>query len=328
MKDYYKILGVSREATSEDISKAYRNKARMYHPDASGGDTTDKFKEAVEAYEILGDASKRSQYDRQALRVFQFRQRSGSVDNIFSQFFGEQTAIHGTRVRMDVTLEEIFSGVTKSIDVPGSNRCDDCGGSGASEWTICNVCGGSGMVSSTQSNFVLRTTCHNCSGRCQIPIGICGKCSGKGTLPDKGDQIEVTIPPGAEDGTQIRIPEKGVNGTDLYVVLHAKKHAIYERQGRNLYYKLPVTYTQLVLGDKIEVDTLGGKVEAKIRAGTQNGSRLRLKEQGFPAMQNPAIKGDLYLILEVVVPQAIDNQEQELLKKLSVLEKRHDTGGK
>jgi molecular chaperone DnaJ len=339
MKDYYNVLGVNKEATSEEIDAAYRKLAMQYHPDTSRGDTADKFKEISEAHDVLGDSDKRSRYDRQAL----FRQRGSwsfeeqknnrgraDVSDIFSQLF-EQTAIRGTRVRMDVTLEEIFSGVAKSIDAPGSNRCGDCGGTGVSKWTVCKTCSGSGMVSSTQSNFVLRTTCQTCSGRCKTPVCRCEKCSGKGVLPGKGDQIEITIPPGAENGTQIRIPEKGIDGTDLYVVLNVKKHDLYERQGRNLYHKLPVTYTQLALGGKVEIETLGGKIEAKIRAGTQNGDRLRLKEQGLPAMQNPAIKGDLYLILEVVVPKAIDKQERELLKKLSVLEKkkkRHDIGGK
>jgi molecular chaperone DnaJ len=325
MRDYYKILEVSRDATSEQINASYRRLAKKYHPDVnSGEDASTKFKEVAEAYDILGNPAKRSNYDRQALRPFRFRNRPDFVDDVFNQFFGEQTAIHGTRVRMDVSLEDVFFGTTHKIDVPGSNRCDSCDGTGVNEWDGCKVCGGAGMVSATQANFVLRTTCQNCGGRGKVPQSRCEKCSGKGILPNSGRQVEFSVPLGAEDGTQIRISGESADGTDLYVLINVKKHNLYERQGRNLFRKYYVTYTQLVLGDEIEVDTLGGKVTAKIRPRTQNGTKLRLKEQGLPMMQNPTIKGDLYLILEVIIPKTIDKKENELLKRLAVLEKKRE----
>jgi len=323
-KDFYKILGVAKNATKDEIGKAYKKLAKTYHPDVNKEEgAIEKFKEVAEAYEVLGDTDKRAQYDR--FGSYNPRQRQQpDVNNIFKHFFdgfgGGQ--VRGTRVRIQITLLESFNGCKKTVDVHQQSPCDSCKNTGYTEWVTCKSCGGSGTVQQRDANFVIQTTCASCGGRGKSPIKKCDICNGAGFNKEGIDKVEVDVPKGIENGAQLRIPGKGVNNTDLYIVVLVAKDKKFDREGHNLICKVPVTYPNLCLGKEIELETLDGKVTLKIKPGTQVDAFMRLKGQGMPVARNPSFRGDLFVKLHLIVPVRPSKKERELLQKLDLVKSR------
>jgi len=322
-KSYYDILGVGVNATEEEISKAYRDLARKYHPDVNPGDdeATAKFKQVAEAYEVLSDNQKRNNYNRFGKPTRVHIDNAG-FDNIFSNFFKQENAIKGTRVRLTITLKEAFTGADKAVDIQQKEPCEVCHTTGAAKWETCLECHGVGRKAFSTESFRVEQSCYVCSGIGRIPTERCKKCSGQGYIRGKTESVPVQILPGMEDGSQIRIPEKGIGGTDLYVVVNIAPDTTFERQGPNLFLKIPLPYTKLVLGGKTEISGIDDQtISLKVRAGTQVGSRMRVKGQGMPIPNRPGNRGDLYVILGLDVPTKLTEKQRKLLKKLAEEEK-------
>jgi len=317
----YEALGIGKDATQEDIRKAYREMALKYHPDRNPDDkeAAEKFKNASQAFEVLNDPHKRKQYDG-----FSFRSRDsdGYFDNIFSKFFSEsRNAVKGTRVRINITLQEAFSGCEKTVQIRQQEPCEECHTSGSTKWEHCKACNGHGKSQLKRENIVIEVACMVCSGVGKNPIERCKACSGQGYTRGSIKTVPVTIPAGIENGSQIRIPDQGIDGADLYVVVVIAGDRKYERQGRNLFVTLPVSYATLVLGKKVEVTGIDGqKIDIKVRPGTQVASRLRVKGHGMPLPQNLGVRGDLFVILSLKMPTEVSEEEKELLEKLAELE--------
>jgi molecular chaperone DnaJ len=325
-KNYYDILGVGVNATEDEISKAYRDLARKYHPDLNPGDegSTAKFKDVAEAFEVLSDNQKRNNYNRFGSPTRVHIDNAG-FDNIFSNFFRQENAIKGTRVRLTITLKEAFSGIEKTVDVQQKDPCEACHTTGASKWETCLECRGVGRKVFNRESFHIEQTCHVCSGVGKIPKERCTKCSGQGYLRGKTENIPVQIPAGIDDGSQIRIPEKGIGGTDLYVVVTVAHDEVFERQGPNLFVKISLPYTKLVLGGKDEITGVDDQIiNLKIRAGSQVGSRMRIKGQGMPVPHYPDKRGDLFVVLVLDIPTKLTEKQMSLLKELADEEKKDE----
>lgn len=317
--DYYETLGVARGADEKELKSAFRKLAMQYHPDKNPGDekAEHKFKEIGEAYETLKDPNKRAAYDRFGHAAFEnggmgggggFGGAGGFAD-IFEDIFGEmmgggrQRRSGGRergadlRYNMEITLEEAYAGKTAQIRVPTSITCDECSGSGAKPGTspvTCNTCGGSGRVRAAQGFFSIERTCPTCHGRGQTIKDPCTKCSGQGRITEERS-LSVNIPAGIEDGTRIRLTgegEAGVRGGpsgDLYIFLSLKPHEFFQRDGSDLYCKVPISMTTAALGGQFEVATLDGtQTRVKIPEGTQNAKQFRLKGKGMPVLRQPA----------------------------------------
>lgn len=323
-KDLYEILGVAKDATKEEIAKAYRKLARTYHPDANKEEgAIEKFKEVTGAYEVLGDSENRAQYDRYG-GGYKPRQ-APDVSDIFKHFFdgGFGGQVRGTRVRLQVTLAEAFNGCKKTVEVHQQTPCDPCKNTGYTKWTTCKSCGGSGTSQQRNANFVIQSACGSCGGRGQNPVEKCDICNGAGFNKGNIDKVEIDVPKGIENGAQLRMPSKGINNTDLYVVISITKDKRFDREGYNLICKIPVTYPNLCLGKEIEIETLDGKVSLKIKPGTQADAIMRLKGQGMPVVRNPSFRGDLFVKLHLIVPVKPSKKEKELLQKLDSLKSRN-----
>jgi molecular chaperone DnaJ len=324
MNDYYEILGIKKEATQEEVDVAYRSLARKWHPDMHPDDqkevATEQFKRVAEAYEILGNPEKRSRYDNRGWTP-NVRLQADFVDSVFANFFSEgRAAIRGTRARVQITLKEAFAGCTKTVELQQQRPCAACNTSGYSKWSQCKVCGGSGTRVLHQAAFVVRSSCSACNGAGQMPIERCSKCSGQGRIRGDLEKIPVEIPSGIEEGVQIRVPDKGLDGGDLYVVVSIAKDKTFKREGNNLFVELETSYIQLALGGICVVESLdGSKVEVKIAPGTQVGTRLRIKGQGMPMMQSPQ-RGDLFVTMSIFVPKKLSKKHRELLEKLRDLD--------
>lgn len=344
--DYYETLGVARGADEKELKSAFRKLAMQYHPDKNPGDENaeHKFKEIGEAYETLKDPNKRAAYDRFGHAAFEnggmggggggFGGAGGFAD-IFEDIFGEmmgggrQRRSGGRergadlRYNMEITLEEAYAGKTAQIRVPTSITCDECSGSGAKPGTspvTCNTCGGSGRVRATQGFFSIERTCPTCHGRGQTIKDPCTKCSGQGRITEERS-LSVNIPAGIEDGTRIRLTgegEAGVRGGpsgDLYIFLSLKPHEFFQRDGSDLYCKVPISMTTAALGGQFEVATLDGtQTRVKIPEGTQNAKQFRLKGKGMPVLRQPAM-GDLYIQIAIETPQNLNKRQRELLEE-------------
>jgi len=312
-KDYYGVLGVGKEATDEEIKKAYRRLAFKYHPDRNPGDkeAETKFKEVQEAYDVLTDLDKRRNYDG-----------SDSFHPFFSFFHFDFTNRKvGKDLRFDVTitLEESVIGCVKKIKMPRQEKCVICSGTGANTLQPCERCGGTGVVTLQDRPFVLQTTCSQCKGRGTLPLDVCEVCKGTGHKAVAEEEVTVSIPAGVEDGMAIVLRGKGQDGGDLYIVVSIAPHDIFTRIGLDLLVKYPLTYTQLVFGDTIQIPTPTGLITVKVPARTQVGKKLRIPGEGVRHVFG-LNTGDLIVIFELEVPKEISPEYKAVLEKLRELE--------
>lgn len=356
-RDFYEVLGVGKGASADEIKKAYRKKAKELHPDrnADNPEAEAQFKEANEAYEILKDAEKKAAYDRFGHAAFEGGMGGGPrgghpgqgdfasafsdvFDDLFGDFMGgrggpggggRQRATRGADLRYNlrVTLEEAYSGLQKTINVPSSVQCDECHGTGAAggaEPTTCPTCSGMGKVRAQQGFFTVERTCPTCSGLGQIIKDPCKACGGHGRI-EKDRALSVNIPAGVETGTRIRLAGEGEAGMrggpsgDLYIFIEVSKHALFERDGTNLFCRVPVSMTAAALGGDIEVPTIdGGRSRVKIPAGSQSGRQMRLRGKGMPALRGGA-SGDMFIELAVETPVKLTSRQKELLREFDEL---------
>ncbi|MEM3637891.1 MAG: molecular chaperone DnaJ [Conexivisphaerales archaeon] len=350
-RDYYEILGVPRNATKDEIKAAYRKLALQYHPDRNKSpEAEEKFKEISEAYAVLSDDQKRMQYDRfghagidsqytqedlfrgvdfdEILREFGF----GGFDSIFERFFGfgvEEEANRGRDVSVEVTLslKDVDRGVTKQISVERRQLCQACNGSGAEPGTpvsTCPVCEGRGKVQQITSagfaRLVRVVQCTRCQGRGIIIQTVCRTCKGKGLVFSR-KTLDVKIPPGVEDGSTLRLKGEGDvvspggRSGDLYVIVRIAEDGRFKRDGADLYHETEIGLIKAILGGSIYVPTLDGQVELKIPPATQSGSVFKIKGKGLPRL-NGWGRGDLYVKVNVRIPQNLNNKQKELLREL------------
>jgi molecular chaperone DnaJ len=355
-RDYYEILSVAKNASADDIKKAYRKVAMQYHPDRNPGDKAaeEKFKEAAEAYEVLSDADKRAQYDRFGHAGVRGSSGGGAtnMDDIFSQFgdiFGDDvfgnffgggsrqqssrgksrgTRGSNLRIKLKLTYEEIAKGVTKSVKVKKYVPCTTCGGGGAKDKgsvQTCGTCGGNGQVRKVTNTFLGQmqtvTTCPTCGGEGTTITAKCGSCKGEGRVYGE-ETVTIDIPAGVQEGMQLSVGgrgnagERGGTAGDLIVLIEEEAHKELHRDGLNVAYDLYVTFPDVVFGTHVEVPTIDGKAKIKIPAGTQSGKVFRLKGKGFPAV-NSYEKGDQLIHVNVWTPQTTSNDEKTMLEKMN-----------
>lgn len=352
-RDFYDVLGVGKNATAEEMKKAYRAKAKELHPDRNPGDkeAEAKFKELNEAYDVLKDEQSRAAYDQFGHAAFDgsagargpggFGQGfsgdfSASMSDIFDDLFGEfmggrrgrradggKARGQDLRYNMEISLEEAYEGKKAQIRVPSSVSCETCHGSGAepgSQPVTCTTCQGAGKVRATQGFFTVERTCPTCHGRGQTIEKPCHTCHGAGRV-ERERTLSVNIPAGVEDGTRIRLGGEGEAGLrggpsgDLYIFLSIRPHPIFQRDGADLFCRVPISMTTAALGGEIEVPTLNGKrVKLKIPEGSQTGRQFRLKDKGMPVINSREI-GDLYIQTTVETPVHLSKKQKELLRE-------------
>ncbi|KAA2213894.1 molecular chaperone DnaJ [Teichococcus oryzae] len=350
--DYYDTLGVGRDAGEDELKKAYRKLAMKFHPDRNPGDKAAeaKFKELNEAYDVLKDAEKRAAYDRYGHAAFEGGMGggggggfgggspfgAGGFEDIFAEMFGQFGARRGgggaaaagrgadLRHQVDISLEEAFAGVKKPIRVQTSVQCDACDGTGAEGKSqaaqTCTTCGGAGKVRAQQGFFLIERSCPTCGGTGRVIKNPCKLCQGAGRV-HRERNLNITIPPGVEDGTRIRLSgegEAGLRGApagDLYVDISIRPHALFQRDGANIYVRVPLRMTQAALGGGVEVPTIdGGRSRVTIPAGTQTGDQFRLRGKGFSVLRSAA-RGDMYVQVAVETPQNLSPRQRELLEQ-------------
>ena len=349
-QDYYTTLGCVRDASPEDLKKAYRKLAMQHHPDRNPGDkgAEAKFKELNEAYDVLKDEQKRGAYDRFGHAAFEQGGGAqpggfggGGLGDIFDQMFGEMAGRAGRgrarsgadlRTQIEIDLAEAFSGTKTELRVPTRVRCDACAGTGSEGKTdaqICGTCRGAGKVQAQQGFFLIERTCPTCGGAGRVIKNPCKVCQGAGTVA-RERTLQVSIPAGVEDGTRIRLTgegEAGPPGTppgDLYVHVATRPHAIFERDGANIYCRVPMPMTQAALGAEIEVPVIDGtRTKVKIPAGTQTGNRFSLRGKGFSVLRSQA-RGDMIIQVAVETPQHLTRRQRELLTEFDA--EAHEKG--
>lgn len=350
--DYYELLGVGQGADAKELKSAFRKKAMQHHPDRNPDDPAaeKKFKALNEAYEVLKDPQKRAAYDQYGHAAFEngggfggggFGGASGGFSDIFEDIFGEMMGggrrgggRSGGRERgadlrynMEVTLEDAFAGKSADISVPTAVSCEDCSGSGAkpgSSPSVCGSCHGNGRVRASQGFFSIERTCPECQGRGEVISDPCGSCSGQGRVT-RERTLSVDIPKGIEDGVRIRLGGEGEAGMrggpagDLYIFLTIRPHEFFQRDGADLFCKIPVSMTTAALGGQIEVACLDGtKSRVKIPEGTQSGKQFRLRSKGMPVMRSNNM-GDLYIQVATETPQNLNRKQRELLEEFEKL---------
>ena len=344
-RDYYEILGVDKNAGEAEIKSAFKKLAKKYHPDVSKeANAEEKFKEAQEAYAVLSDSSKKSQYDQYGHSAFEGASGAGGFDfggfdfsDIFSDLFGggfgfggssrtSNRAQQGRDILMyvDLSFEDAVYGITKEINVNTTEECYDCDGKGGHGEATCDRCHGSGTITEEQRTmfgvFASRKTCSSCSGKGVSYRETCSSCHGKG-INKVNKNLKVKIPAGVDTGNRLRMPNKGeagINGGpngDVYLEFIVKNHSLYERDGNDIYITLPITITEAVFGAKKEIPTLYGSVKLNISAGASTGDKHRLKGKGT---ENPGIsrKGDMYVIIKVIIPKKLSRDQKKLFESL------------
>ena len=351
-RDYYEVLGVSKNADAAELKKAYRRLAMKYHPDRNEGDASaeGKFKEAKEAYDVLSDGQKRAAYDQFGHAGVNTSAGGGPggfagggfgdiFDSVFGDIFGAGGARGGNRVyrgadlryNLELSLEDAVSGTTAKIRVPKMVLCDTCKGSGAKKGSApvnCPTCAGHGQVRMQQGFFSVQQTCPQCRGQGKIISDPCGSCHGQGRVRDS-KTISVKVPEGVDNGDRIRLSGEGEAGEnngpagDLYVHISVKDHPIFAREGTDLYCDVPISFTTAALGGELEVPTLDGKVKLKIPAETQSGKLFRLRSKGVRSIRNSS-KGDLLCRVVVETPIKLNGKQKELLKQF---EEEMQSGG-
>lgn len=345
-QDYYAALGVARDASPEELKKAYRKLAMQYHPDRNPGDKSAeaKFKEVNEAYEVLRDPEKRAAYDRFGHAAFEAGAGAGAggfgfsahgsfadiFDEMFSEFMGggrRGAAGSGRgadlRAAVEVTLEEAFAGKKASLRVPGSVTCEACKGSGSEGGAppaTCPSCGGHGKIRAQQGFFLIERTCPTCGGTGRAVKDPCRVCRGAGRV-QRDRTLNIDIPAGVEDGMRLRIAgagEAGLRGGppgDLFVDVTVRPHEIFQREGANIYCRVPLRMTAAALGGQIEVPTIdGGRAKVAIPAGTQTGDQFRLRGKGMSQLRSAA-RGDMFIQVVVETPVNLTRRQQELLRE-------------
>jgi molecular chaperone DnaJ len=343
-RDYYEVLGVARGASEAELKSAFRKLAMQHHPDRNPGDTQAelKFKEINEAYQVLSDPDRRAQYDRFGHQAFQNAGGGGPgfsgdftdvMSDIFESFFGEARGRRGggagpgrgadLRYNLEITLEEAYKGKTATIVVPTAMACEACSGTGAkpgSKPRICPTCGGAGRVRASQGFFSIERTCPNCGGRGQVIDDPCRSCNGTGRVM-RERSLSVNVPAGVEDGTRIRLAGEGEGGMrggppgDLYIFMSVKPHPIFQRDGADLFCRVPLGMTTAALGGEVEVPNLDGtRSKVVIPPGTQTGKQFRLKGKGMPVLRSRDM-GDLYIQVSVETPQNLTRRQRELLQE-------------
>jgi len=338
-RDYYEILGVSKDAKLEDISAAYRRLARQHHPDTNPDDpqAAERFKELAAAYEVLSDPQKRSHYDNfgSANAPQGFNVHVNPFDmfsELFGDFFGHR---RGASQSFDVqvsttfiTLEEAYLGCSKSVGYASSTLCKKCDGTGVASWNECDLCSGRGRIHRRQGTFNVTIGCTNCHGRGKLPAASCKDCDGTGNLTGAIKEYELTIPPGIERGISLVIADKIENGGNLICPIDIKQHPLYERDGANLYCLVPITFAQAVQGYDIELPLLSGDVGMlRIPPGVRSGGILRMKGLGMPLYaqhRSRAGYGDLLAKIQVEIPQNPSQEYQNLLNKLAALDDKEE----
>lgn len=355
-KSYYDVLGVSKDADEKEIKSAFRKLAKQYHPDINKEPGAEaKFKEIGGAYAVLGDAEKRKQYDQFGHEAFTqgasqggfgggfggfggFSAEDIDLSSIFGDLFGGGMFGGGSRrnsnrprkgedslVRVNLTFDEAVFGCKKTIEIDLDTECEECNGKGGSGETTCSTCGGRGRVISQQRTpfgvFQSESTCPDCGGRGKTYKNVCKECRGNGHVV-KNKEIEVTVPEGVDTGHQLRISGKGAAGYnggpngDIYIEFRVKEHPLFERKGNDIYVDVPITITDAVLGCKKEIPTLTGTVVLDIDSGSQSGDQLRLRGKGVKDPTSSK-KGDMYVVLDVVIPDKLDRKQKELFKELA-----------
>ncbi len=349
-KDYYDILGISRDASQEDIKRAYRRLAHQYHPDKNPGDkrAEERFKEINEAYEVLKDPDKRATYDRfgsvsggfEGFRDFADFGFATDFQDIFGDIFGDffgtsrrRRGQRGTDLRynLEISFEEAAFGTEKEIEIPKTDRCIRCDGSGARRGTspvICPTCGGRGQIRFQQGFFTVSRPCHTCRGEGRVIKDPCPECAGTGRVKTV-KTVKVKIPPGVDTGTRLRIGgegEYGIHGGapgDLYVDISVRPHPVFKRNNNDIICEVPISFPQAALGAEIEVPTLDGKVRLKIPAGTQSGRVFRLKGKGIPHIHGYG-RGDENVIINVETPTRLTRRQKELLEEFEHISEEHN----
>ncbi len=346
--DYYDLLGVDRGVDEKALKSAFRKAAMQHHPDRNpdNPEAEKKFKQINEAYEVLKDPQKRAAYDQYGHAAFEnggggFGGAAGGFSDIFEDIFGEMMgggARRGGRVggrergadlryNMKVTLEEAYAGKAAEISVPTAVTCETCSGNGAkpgSSPSTCGTCGGNGRVRASQGFFSIERTCPECQGRGEVITDPCSACSGQGRVT-KERNLSVDIPAGIEDGVRIRLGGEGEAGSrggptgDLYIFLNIRPHEFFQRDGADLFCKIPISMTTAVLGGQFEVVCLdGSKSRVKVPEGTQSGKQFRLRNKGMPIMRS-SDQGDLYIQVMTETPQNLTKRQRELLEEFEQL---------
>ena len=356
-RDYYEVLGIDRGATDPDLKSAFRKLAKKFHPDTNPGDVDAEknFKEVNEAYEALKDPQKRAAYDKFGHAAFEGMGGRGpgggqggfgpdfasSMSDIFDDLFGEfmggrrgGDGRHSGRERgadlrynMNITLEEAFNGKAAQIRVPTSVSCETCDGSGAKSGTnptTCPTCSGAGKIRASQGFFTIERPCPTCHGRGETIQNPCADCGGAGRVT-KERTLSVNIPPGVEDGTRIRLAGEGEAGMrggpagDLYIFLSIEPHSIFQRDGADIFCRVPISMTTAALGGQIEVPTVEGAISrVKIPEATQSGKQFRLKGKGMPVLRSK-LTGDMYIQVEAETPTKLTRRQRELLEEFQKL---------
>ena len=358
-RDYYEVLGVSKDADDAAIKKAYRALAKKYHPDMNPGDAEaeKKFKEASEAYAVLSDAEKRRQYDQFGHAAFEggaggaggfggFDFNGADFGDIFGDIFGDlfgggarrggranNGPMKGANIRKSIriTFEEAVFGCKKELEVILKDPCTTCGGTGAKPGTspeTCPKCGGEGQVVYTSQSFFGTVqnvqTCPNCGGSGKVIKEKCTSCSGTGYTSSK-KKIEVTIPAGIDNGQSVRIREKGEPGTnggprgDLLVEVNVSRHPIFQRQDMHIFSTVPISFAQAALGGDVKIQTVDGAVIYNVKPGTKTDTKVRLKGKGVPSLRNSAVRGDHYVTLVIQTPEKLSAEAKEALRRFDEL---------
>ena len=348
MADYYKTLGVEKGANADELKKAYRKLAMKYHPDQNKDNpqAEEKFKEINQAYDVLKDDQKRAAYDRYGAAAFDGSMGGGpggpggagfgsAFSDIFEDMFGDfmggrgggrKQSTRGSDIQytLEISLEDAYKGKEAKIKIPVNDTCDSCNGSGSSDTTGstgCSTCNGNGRVRQQQGFFTIERACPTCNGSGSVIKNPCKKCDGYGRIR-KEKVLQVTIPAGVETGRRIRLTgegEAGIRGGqrgDLYVLLSVKPHKLFQRDGANLYCRVPITITRAALGGDVEVPTIEGtRASVKVPAGTQTGQQFRLKGKGMSMLRSDT-RGDMYIEIFVETPVNLNKKQQDLLREL------------
>ena len=349
-RDYYEVLGVSKDASEAEIKSAFRKLAKKYHPDVNKEpDAAEKFKEAQEAYAVLSDEAKRRQYDQYGHAAFDNMNGGAGFDfsdfdfgDIFEGLFGSgfgNFGFGGSRrgsqnrarkgadklIRMNLSFDDAVFGTKKTIKIDINDNCDECNGKGGKGEKKCSTCHGTGSVTTEQRTilgaFMTKSACPNCGGKGYTYESTCSKCRGKGIIK-RNVEIDVKIPAGVDTGNQLRLAGKGDAGSnggpngDLYIEFQVKDHPLFVRDDNDIYLELPITITDAVLGCKKDVPTLYGNVKLVIPAGSQSGDKHRIKGKGVEDIHRGS-KGNMYVVIKVVIPTKLDRNQKKLFEQLS-----------